>query len=41
MGGANRADRYRLLMGESCVEGVVARVGLLRVNLGCSTLGSE
>ena len=76
MGGASRADRYRLLVGESCVEGVGARVGLLpdtqvrqlrkvgygfligekayetiltltctrqapRLNLGCSTLGSE
>jgi hypothetical protein len=29
MGDASRADRYRLLVGESCVEGVGARVGLL------------
>ena len=30
MGGASRADRYRLLLvGESCVEGVGARVGIL------------
>jgi hypothetical protein len=27
MGGASRADRYRLLVGESCVEGVGAGVG--------------
>jgi len=29
MGGASRADRYRLLMVESGVEGVGTRVGLL------------
>jgi hypothetical protein len=29
MGGASRADRYRLLVVESGVEGVGARVGLL------------
>ena len=29
MGGASKADRYRLLVGESGVEGVGAGVGLL------------
>jgi hypothetical protein len=29
MGGASKADRYRLLVGEIGVEGVVAKVGLL------------
>ena len=29
MGGASRADRYRLLVGESGVEGIGAGVGLL------------
>jgi hypothetical protein len=29
MGGASRADRYRLLVGESGVEGIGAGIGLL------------